>query len=919
MKQSGPLKKHFNCKIISIKQIIPFVFVFLILQFFSKVSAQDNVIISNATQAEKIYLQLDRNIYTTGDIIYFKSIVLNAYNNQPSSLSKILYVELVTPEESVFEKKLIKTENGIGQGFFFLDKSLHEGTYLVRAYTQWDRNFGSDFFFEEYIHVFATKEEDETKKPIRGITLIKEADKNRLKASFNPFLIDDQHKNKLTVYITIDNIKDSISIKRGKDDLYQMDYEIENESQFATLQIQTDNGQKYTKTIVLYDNFFDLQFFPESGELVNGLESKVGFKALDANGKGKFIAGDIVDEKDSVVTDFKSNKLGMGSFILSKADSTKKYYARLMSQSDEDEIDLYPLPDVASTGNILSVEKQGDKILLTAKSNYFENDSIYLDVSFRGTMLYEKKTGLTNGVFRMLVSTVELSEGIIAFTMLNKFKRPVAERLYFNEKLKSRLNIAVKTDKDRYAKREKTELEIKTTNSDGEPVNANASVLVINKRQLGSIQNTRQNILSWFLLNSELKGKIEDPGFYFSGDSSHFNELDALMLTQGWVKYNYSKHYDAITYMPEKNLSVSGEVSSLLSEKKKKQPELTMITFGEFKNAYTTVTDSAGTFRFDLNDEYGGEVNVLIQSSKKKGEKANYNVKLDEKESPPVEFNQIKTVENLDSLVHVLVEKSEERKNIDEAFPLDSGNFHLDEVEVTGYKLTPTRKKVIERYGEPTEIIDGKAIEEKIEKWSSGIYSVLLFNFSDRIIIKSTLSGVLYASIIGADATLIMVDGIPVKYADYGFIPFIPPSEVSSFEVIRCAKNFTRLYLEVSDSGTPPTGVDCGGIIAIYTYSGKGIYARNTIGMTKNTIPVFSAPREFYAPKYNNLKPDDWTKPDLRTLVHWEPELITDSEGKTSLSFYNADNTGDMVVVVEAVSDDGEIGYVEYEYIVEGR
>ena len=81
--------------------------------------------------------------------------------------------------------------------------------------------------------------------------------------------------------------------------------------------------------------------------------------------------------------------------------------------------------------------------------------------------------------------------------------------------------------------------------------------------------------------------------------------------------------------------------------------------------------------------------------------------------------------------------------------------------------------------------------------------------------------------------------------------------------------------------------------------------------MDKSVVPVFAAPREFYAPKYEQLKKDDWLKPDLRTLVHWQPQLKTDSLGRASASFYNADHTGSMQVVVEAISSKGEIGYKE--------
>jgi uncharacterized protein YfaS (alpha-2-macroglobulin family) len=62
------------------------------------------------------------------------------------------------------------------------------------------------------------------------------------------------------------------------------------------------------------------------------------------------------------------------------------------------------------------------------------------------------------------------------------------------------------------------------------------------------------------------------------------------------------------------------------------------------------------------------------------------------------------------------------------------------------------------------------------------------------------------------------------------------------------------------------------------------------------------------------MKPEDWYKPDLRALVHWQPQLVTDSLGKAKTTFYNADNLGKMQVVVEAISENGKIGYGEIFY-----
>ena len=60
--------------------------------------------------------------------------------------------------------------------------------------------------------------------------------------------------------------------------------------------------------------------------------------------------------------------------------------------------------------------------------------------------------------------------------------------------------------------------------------------------------------------------------------------------------------------------------------------------------------------------------------------------------------------------------------------------------------------------------------------------------------------------------------------------------------------------------------------------------------------------------------------PDLRALVHWAPNLKVDSTGRATAAYYNADNTGEMKVVVEAISDKGEIGYRELDYkVVKGN
>ena len=526
---------------------------------------------SHASFAEKIYLQLDSKVYTTDKTIWFKAIVTNAVDHAPSTLSRVLYVELIDSDERIIEKKLIKIDNGIGDGFFDLNQSCQEGLYMIRAYTEWDKNYDDDFFFKEYIRVFApsTKVKPD---PVSSVTLTEKQDKERrINASFDPFVIDSLHKKDLTLFATFDNKKDSFLIKKSSDNKYLFDYAVPGNCQFVTLQIRTKNLITFTKTIVVNEDHLDLQFFPESGELVHGLPGKVGFKALDYNGKGKFVEGEIVNGDGEVITLFKSNQLGMGSFMLAKADSAVHYFVRLKSQSKGKPSIMFPLPHVSQSGNVLSVMKYRDDINLLASSNYQKNDSIFVRISCRGMVYFDIKGRLKEGKLEFKLSANQLPEGIIAFTMMDNTKNPVAERLYFNERPESRINIALSTDKNIYAQREPTKLNIETTNSNGEAVNANLSLLVLNKDQLGQIQNTRQNILSYFLLSSDLKGGIENPGYYFTKGQDRQNDLDALLLTQGWRKYNYTKRQTRSFFSLRPNLLCQAVLAELSLTKGRKE------------------------------------------------------------------------------------------------------------------------------------------------------------------------------------------------------------------------------------------------------------------------------------------------------------------------------------------------------------
>ena len=120
---------------------------------------------------EKVYVHTDRDYYVAGDDIWFKAYLVNALSNVPMATSNNLYVELISPDLKIADSKLIRLNEGSGNGDFKISDSIPGGTYCLRAYTKWMRNFDNNFVFEKKIMIYnvneksASKESSSLKKP----------------------------------------------------------------------------------------------------------------------------------------------------------------------------------------------------------------------------------------------------------------------------------------------------------------------------------------------------------------------------------------------------------------------------------------------------------------------------------------------------------------------------------------------------------------------------------------------------------------------------------------------------------------------------------------------------------------------------------------------------------------------------------
>ncbi|WP_299016532.1 hypothetical protein [uncultured Polaribacter sp.] len=933
---------------------------------------KDTIDIDKIAYAEKIYLQLNSTIFTSDQNIWFKGIVTNI-NQKNTILSNVLHVQLINFDEKIIASKILKLENGIGNNFFDLKtiEPLLPGKYMVRAYTKWNKNFKENFTNKQYIDIYKPTKTAYDKKVIRNVVISEKANKQlELSAKVFPKIINPRFKGKLKVLLTINGKKDSVLIKEDKNKEYTFSYPLTNGAVKAKIDIQLDSIRvknnnfitfnSHSKTIAIDKNFIDLQFFPEGGKLVHGLTSNIAFKALDYKNEGLPVKGIIKDENNLIVTEFKSNLLGMGFYQL-KPDKNKTYYAEILNNKSTTY--KFQLPKIYEKGYVLTVNSSQDFFKLLVRSNFSKTDSLFVKVQARGITYFNSKMQFINEKVKMAFKKSLFPEGIVTFTVFNKNNQPICERLVFNFKENSnRLNVNAKADKKEYKQRDKVTFDLNI--KDGK--NTNTSFLVLNKKQLGEMQLQRGNILSYFLLESELKGKIEQPNFYFDSQNKHrFYAMDALLLTQGWRNYIFKPTKEDVYFkkQPEKNLQISGTIEQYKKRKRKrKKPiELTLMTLDK-KNLQANVTtiDSVGRFIFDLQDVFKDDLKYLIQTKNHKGRKKELTIAIDKPTPLKINFEKQEKLQLADEF-NIYVKENRKRFVKENPFSVDKNGFVLDEIIVKTRILSPIQKKMTDEHGEPDVIIENEKLIEKNEKWMSGLFSLLLFKFPDDISIIdiplpqvmddevktvpaigtdlgfSIENGVIlsivdftyarkpvptingerfrYAHVDESLFTFVIIDGKPVHIENYPILENIPIEEIKSVEIIKNPK-LPAIYLsDVFDQ--VPIATPNYSFLNIYTYPGKGLFGiTETKGIFKNTLPSFSIEKEFYAPKHENVTKKDWEVPDLRSTVFWQPNLKINKNGTAKVEFYADDNIGEMLVIIESINEDGKLGYYETSYKV---
>ncbi len=879
--------------------------------FIRMIVKQDSF--AKSHKPEKVYVQTDRSNYIIGDTIRLKAYLLNIDFLQPTDRSGILYVELDDQEGKATKRVMLQVTQGLAWADIILDeKDIPAGSYTLRAYTNWMRNFGEDYIYKKDIYI----------SPVAGnATLVKgifKQEGNKVETALQFTTLDGKIQLLKDVELKVMDGKKNLSkdkLNTGMDGVLNVNFELpittDTTKKKSDITLQAKDVTKgiidaATLTIPVILNRpenADIQFMPEGGNLVAGVPTKVGFKAIREDGLGAEISGAIVSNDQKQIATIKTTHAGMGSVEFTPR-AGESYTAKINGIKK-----TYALPAVKPVGLALRVTQTYDndsvKIIITATPDIYKGH-YYLIGQARGIICYAQVIDFNKSqVITKVVPNDVFPTGIARFTLFDAMRQPLNERQVFIDH-NNYLNMNITAQKPIYGLRDSVALAIAVTDDQGNPVQGVFSLAVTDDDQVKA-DSLGNNILSNMLLTSELKGNVEQPGYYFINPSIQKQlELDNLMLTQGWIGYQWKDIFAPnvpLAYQPEKEFVVQGKATNAFG-KSIERSKISMLLNKSFA-ARDTLTDSLGRFKFTGLFPLDSAV-INLQALNKRGKEFNIGLEVEEFKAPEFKITplQVPWYFNTDStLLKNSKTKATQAKTLAE---YRGEGMTLREVVIKDKRIVKDSKN-LNGPGEADEILDEAFMHKVKHRTLAELLADKYGSFFQR---EFRIGGSTYRlknHVINLviDGIFISKFGLPVE----NYMNYLDAEDIKGIEIMNSVKyavaynpNYGIIRARVPDRYVPI-------YLEVTTYSGDGAFYKKTPGVYLYRPLHFTLPQQFYSPKYTVKNKTLAMGTDMRSTLHWEPNIVTDKDGRATVSFFTADKPTNYTLIIEGITGDGGIGY----------
>ena len=899
---------------------------------------------------EKVYLHTDKGTYLAGDTLWFRSYIVDAALHKPLC-DKYIYVELVNPLDSIISQALVRSDNGIYQGYLSLARELADGEYTLRAYSRYMLKNANECIFRRPIRIVTVSwnrvgmkslSHNNSKTPDLALTFTT-GDKLMMliQAEMSPM-------NRSDLSLKLSDIKNGFTIEWDKNDWKG------NTSWLLSMKDTDDNVYRRYLPVSTRNEDYDVTFYPEGGYLLNGQDCRIAFKAMGHTGNAADISLDIVDETGEVVSSARTLHEGMGLFVLTP-EAGKSYIAKCEDEFGRNKTFKLPAVDTkALYGLRVDTQRENFHISLLSVADV-SVEPLYLVAHVRGIIIASEEWKESQKKF--LFPKQYFPAGVVQFVLLNKDGKVLSERLAFSDSYFSTVcNLSVNGSLTQ--KREAVSVNVGLLNADSQPLKGNYSVSVIDSKFAAA--DSSISILSHLLLTSELQGIIQSPGFYFKKESSATrNSLYLLLMTHGWRGYQFPEvilgKYKTPALEKHSEMAIQGRAVTAggLLTKSNDEHMVSISGTGSLKGfqQYTS-TDKNGYFCFDsiaYVDGSGFHISAVQLKAKRTGK-----IELFDWESPkdlplypqlPLEDDSVRNVQKAD---------------VEMMTRLDNLHFMLQDIIVRApmwgsrdYRVFTDREMV--RYKDMRTLLKSQGLTistlaEEPEDIRTRLKadetlavrdtSSLSGYESDAVESKSSRSSDMVEEMIyyGNQRILLFVDDNFCK-PDI-LVSWINPGDVESMTLVKDvdrdrANALLRGTLKWSEKYYLNTGRDlCHAYcripfsqekIAILNVTTKDGFDSRCLGwwskyyddiqqrnMQNTTFyPLgYQKPVEFYSPKYDTAAGKNNEIPDLRTTLYWSPRLITDEQGNAAFSFYTSDQPGNYFLNIEGIADNGELVHV---------
>ncbi len=651
--------------------------------------------------------------------------------------------------------------------------------------------------------------------------------------------------------------------------------------------IPAKNVPKKTAQAITYN----VQFFPESGDLVENISTVVAFKANDNQGIPFNIKGDILDSKGKKVSSFAAVHDGMGSFELLPLPS-EKYIATWKDKNGIKHETVLPISK--KQGAVLSVAVTGDKLYYTIKrpeeaATSFTSFQVVAQMQQREVYSARINMSKKNTVIAP-IETENMPNGVLQLTIFNADQIPVAERIVFINHDNYSFITDLHAVEKKLDKRGRNVLQIDV----GDNLLANLSISVTDAG-INPITENEESIYSRFLLSNDLKGTVYNPAYYFSNtDDSVKIFLDLVMMTNGWRRFKWedvlAEKWPVIKNLPDNLLSINGSVLGL-SRTQLYQKDLT----GIFKTKNGAITiynipiNKEGLFNeTGLNFFDTAQLYYSLSNDK------------DKVLTTSASFSFLSNLTKAPPAGNALLSSFYQPLFQDSAVLLKNNSIVALLRKQSEFNKVKTLETVL-------LVRKQKSLKEKMEKeYTSGFFSGgdgYTFTTEDDPFAKSAINVLAYLqgkvaglqlSTVGqgsatwrGSATSIFLNEIN---SDINSVQTINMSDVAMIKVYRPP------FFGAMGGGT-------GGAIAIYTKKGSRDNSQ-VKGLPFTLIHGYSSIKQFYMPDYET-DPEPSLK-DYRTTLYWNPFLIFDkSRRRITLPFFNSDNCKKLRITIEGINEAG--------------